>query len=133
MSTLDEITDLLNRRLQEAEAIFVAHGFATTATVALEEGEHGAALTFGKSSNRWGLWIETTDGRDAQSQIVPITSSSRLLRVLAASKLDALWAALEARVEKDLVEVTEAARAVRDFNLSKTTAAEEPEEEPHEP
>lgn len=96
---LDDATDGLNDMLSAVEAHLIVLHLGVRASVSIDT---GVELEFGKYDKKWLLaisWPRSSSGA------APLTSTSRELRLLAASKLPELIVALvaEAKRQNDLV------------------------------
>lgn len=108
---LDVLTEQLNDKLAEAEALFVARFQGVTGEVTLGEGDAatGAVLRFANKTS-WGLFVCSPAGGDA-----PLLRTSRRLRVLAAFQLSALAQVLSGREKVFLKEIQDAIVSVNVF------------------
>jgi hypothetical protein len=110
---LQESTERLNRLLAKAEEIFSAANAEDGATAQVElapflsSGKGGARLHWKRHDSTWGLWVE----RQGTDVLVRLAKVARHVRVLAASKLEALFDAL---ADEQLAQGDDVARAVQD-------------------
>lgn len=92
---IDRLTHLLAR----AEEFFVRLDYGVSSSLTLER---GVLLTFCKHSGKWGLYIARRGYPGTMPNVEPLQASSKRCRVLAASRLGELHAALlAARDEQD--------------------------------
>jgi hypothetical protein len=115
---LEVATELLNEHLREAEDYFVELGAGVAAQVVLEEVAGGVTRTWlclMKGSDGFGLFVSGPSAISFSGSLQPLLSASRHYRVLAASKLEALYEAIVGEVDKSKYDVVRAVSEVKAF------------------